>query len=182
MKRKFKPFANDIKSHLTERKQSILKEGRKYVIDDFKSFSTEFKIPEFKGGESAVGSPKSSTGSIKTEPEASSTSTPTAIISGGGGVEKSLSKKVKESAPEINTAGSEAGSHDTSTTTSTPAKSFKLSATAAEFTPSGYPPSSTAAPNYNKRGGNKNKPYNNKGNHMSGGCRLFSSLQCRNLY
>ena len=170
MKRKFKPFANDIKSHLTDRKQTILKEGRKVVIEDFKAFSTEFKIPGFNGSDkgSAKGSPKLTTDSIKTEPEPSTRNVSASATTSEVPV-KSPSKKVK-SPPEVTAAPiSEAGSQETSTSTT---KTFRLSATATEFTPSGYP---SAVPNnqHYKKGGKK--PYS-KGNHVSGCMSLILSM------
>ena len=170
LKRKFKPFANDIKSHLNERKQTILKEGRKGVIEELKVFSTVFKIPEFSGSDK--GSPKSTAGFIIKEPEPS-TSTPSASVKTSAASAKEAKSLKKHNAilEDTTSVVSEAGSVNISTSTSMPAKTFKLSAAAAEFTPSGYPP---VVPNsqYFKKGGKR--PYN-KGNHMPG-CMYFSIL------
>jgi hypothetical protein len=131
-KKSFKPFAKEIKSHLTERKQTIQKEGRKAVVEDFKAFASGFKIPEsFKSNES---SPKSVTKLELAPDEYENTSAQSkfeVLQTAMAAAKPSATTKIDVT--DTVSVVSEAESHTTSAT----AKSkFKLSATATEFTPS----------------------------------------------
>lgn len=166
LKKKFKPFANDMKSHLTDRKQAILKEGRNEVIKDFKAFATGFKIPVFsKSQESipdipeetkteATGKPKVSTASVATSPPHNPVP------------KHSEETTQNESVEGTVTGDAESASTGTASATTTKPK-FKLSASASEFTPSGYTPGAPSYTNYNQNkrtGKEKGFKGNYKGN------------------
>ncbi|KAJ3354132.1 hypothetical protein HDU91_005798 [Kappamyces sp. JEL0680] len=190
LKKTFKPFAKEMKSHLTERKQTIQKEGRKAVVEDFKAFASGFKIPEFRSGEGSPSSserpelpaePKqsmtnsSSSATVSTPPRKTASPAPKKAVSTTSTRAKSPApmppKHDKHDNSDAISVVSEAESHATNATNATSASKskFKLSAAATEFTPSGF---SAPAPTKPKHGPKKN--FNKMS--TSPGCKCVQAL------